>query len=231
MSKVVLTAEKLERRKKLKKILRIAVLILLLLFGFIYLILAIIYKGGNFTVTLDKNSDVDSGLVMYEELDEKNLTKRLYAKEMGSMDNISYKWIPEDINEEADGAHNGDNYIAYTFYIENEGESTINYWIECNILDVIKNVDEAIRVMLIQNGEKTIYAKLNSVTNAPEEGTIAFYDDDTVMLRERETFNPGDIDKYTVVIWLEGDDDDCVDALIGGEIKMNMVIRDERIME
>ena len=31
------------------------------------------------------------------------------------------------------------------------------------------------------------------------------------------------------MIWLEGDDPDCVDALIGGEIKMHMDIREEHI--
>ena len=34
-------------------------------------------------------------------------------------------------------------------------------------------------------------------------------------------------DKFTVVIWLEGDDPDCVDSILGGEIKMHMEIREE----
>ena len=45
----------------------------------------------------------------------------------------------------------------------------------------------------------------------------------------RESFNPGDIDKFTIVIYLEGDDPDCVDALIGGEMKMHMDITEEHI--
>ena len=38
------------------------------------------------------------------------------------MDNISIDWIPKNIDTESNGSHNGENYIAYTFYIENEGE-------------------------------------------------------------------------------------------------------------
>ena len=38
---------------------------------------------------------------------------------------------------------------------------------------------------------------------------------------------PGDIDKFTIVIWLEGDDPDCIDNILGGEIKMHMEIREE----
>ena len=78
------------------------------------------------------------------------------------MDNISIRWIPENIDTEADGAHNGNNYIAYTFYVENNGNENLTYWSELVIDDVIRNADEAIRVMVFRNGEKTVYAKLNS---------------------------------------------------------------------
>ena len=37
--------------------------------------------------------------------------------------------------------------------------------------------------------------------------------------------NPNGIHKYTIVIWLEGDDPECTNALIGGAIGMNFVIK------
>ena len=37
-----------------------------------------------------------------------------------------------------------------------------------------------------------------------------------------EDFSPQARDKYTVVIWLEGNDPDCVDDIIGGQIKFGM---------
>ena len=45
--------------------------------------------------------------------------------------------------------------------------------------------------------------------------------------------NPNGIHKYTVVIWLEGDDPECTNDLIGGSIGMNFVIKfaDEVIEE
>ena len=162
--------------------------------------------------------------------DEFNMDlEKLKATKVDFMDNISVNWIDDDVDNQGDGSHNGDNYIAYTFYLENSGNENLNYWVECIVDDVIKNVDEAIRIMIFLNGEKTIYAKENSVTNAAEENTEKFYSDTLPVLRKRENFKPGDIDKYTVVIWLEGDDPDCVDALIGGEIKMHMDIREEHI--
>ena len=39
--------------------------------------------------------------------------------------------------------------------------------------------------------------------------------------------NPGKIDKFTVIVYLEGDDPECDDSLIGGEMKMHMDITEE----
>lgn len=229
MSRIIVKADKLERRKKINKWLKRVSLVLMIIFAFLYIILAIIYNGGNFTITLDPTFAADTGIILYEDHEKKEKKNRLYAKEIDSMDNISVKWIPDNINDEKDGAHNGENYIAYTFYLENEGSEAVNYWVECTIDDVIRKIDEAVRIMVILNGEKVIYAKENSVTKQTEEGTEKFYKEKTPILRQRENFNPGEIDKYTIVIWIEGDDPDCVDALIGGEIKMHLDIRDEHI--
>ena len=43
--------------------------------------------------------------------------------------------------------------------------------------------------------------------------------------------NPEHIDKYTVVIWVEGDDPECKNNLIGGEIKMHMTLVEEHILQ
>ena len=51
------------------------------------------------------------------------------------------------------------------------------------------------------------------------------------MLESRPKLKPGEIDKMTVVIWLEGDDPECVDNLLGGEIKISMNITDEHFDE
>ena len=36
---------------------------------------------------------------------------------------------------------------------------------------------------------------------------------------------PGEMHKYTVVIWLEGDDPDCTNDLIGGHFGLEMYFR------
>ena len=51
------------------------------------------------------------------------------------------------------------------------------------------------------------------------------------MLEKTSDFRPGDIDKYTVVIWIEGNDPDCVDDIIGGEVKLHMNLSEEHISQ
>lgn len=230
MKEVVVTADKIKKRKKFYKKTKIIVFIILLILIFAFIILSIVYNGGRFTVTLDNNFALKSGIILYESEEFQNdQTRKLYAENIDFLDNISIDWLPKDIDNEKDGSHNGENYIAYTFYLENKGERNINYWYSIIVDDVIKNVDEAVRVMIYLNGEKQIYAKVNSATKEPEKDTKAFLinKEKEIVLEQRKDFKPNDKDKFTVVIWLEGDDPDCVDALIGGEIKMHMEIREE----
>ena len=223
------TSKKIYRREFRIKIIRLALLILLLFLIMLYFILMIIYDVGHFTVVLGQSLRTDKGIVIYDSLQEKVVSKRLEAPKLDVMDNISIDWLPANIDTEGDGGHNGENYIAYTFYIENEGNETINYWYSALIDDVILNVDEAIRFMVFLNGERTVYAKRNGYTEQAELGTVSFYSNDTVMQECRQDFKPGDIDRFTIVIFIEGDDPDCTNALLGGELKMHMDITEEQI--
>lgn len=224
---VVVKASTIAKRKKRYQKAKLTISIVLLILIFSFIILSVIYKGGRFTITLDPRLSTDNRIVIYEDNEIKESKRKLVARDLDFMDNISIDWIPQNIDTEANGSHNGENYIAYTFYIENEGEETINYWYMVLIDDVIKNVDEAARVMIYKNGEKTVYAKTNSLTNEAEKDTKPFFSKDKAVVEQRKRFAPGDVDKYTIVIWLEGDDPDCTDNILGGEIKMHMEIREE----
>lgn len=224
-------AKKEKRKKKAKVIFRILLVVIILFLVNLYIILSIFYKGENFTVTLDSEYGRESGLVIYEEQANKYQRTFLRSKDIEFFTDISINWLPENIDNEGEGSHNGKNYIAYTFYAENMGQDTINYWTTIKIDDVVRNVDEAIRLMVFKNGEKVVYAKNNRETGEPEPNTIAFKNEDTVMLELSENFKVGDIDKWTVVVWVEGDDPECKDDLIGGEIKMHMTLTEEHILQ
>ena len=142
---------------------------------------------------------------------------------MEEMDNTSEKWIPEDVDsDEYYGSHNGFAYIAYTFYVKNMSETVVNYNVSIDIVQNVGNVDEAIRIKVYHNGQPTVYAKLKKDSSEPEPNTTPFYSSKQVMCIERDDFMIGDVDKFTVVIWLEGNDPECTDEIKGGKIKFVM---------
>ena len=46
--------------------------------------------------------------------------------------------------------------------------------------------------------------------------------DGVITVDHKTDFKPGDIDKYTIVLWIEGSDPECNDNILGGEIKISM---------
>ena len=232
-SEVIVTANKINKRKRTTKIVRKALFVLLIFLIVLYILLDIIYREGKFTIILDSNKTLESGLAIYDSLNNSQGKRKLEASPIRFMDNISYRWLPENINTEADGSHNGENYIAYSFYIENQGKEVLNYHYEMYLDDVIKNVDEAIRIRIYHNDEETTYAKREPLTNKIEVNTKPFKSiknaEDVIISEKVENFKPDDLDRITIVVWLEGDDPDCTDALLGGELKMHMVITEEHI--
>ncbi len=229
---VIVTADTIKKRKKAFLKTKVVIGLLILVFLLIFTILGIVFNVNRFTITLDNKLQDEKGIILYSNPNEKAHQRKLFASALNDMDNISYDWIPKDVHTSSNGgSHNGDNYIAYTFYIENEGEVSVNYWYSIIIDDVIKRVDEAVRVIVFLNDEETVYAKINNETGDAEKNTEPFYKDDVVVLKSRNDFKVGDVDKFTIVIYLEGDDPDCLNDIIGGEIKMHMEIREEHLDE
>ena len=54
---------------------------------------------------------------------------------------------------------------------------------------------------------------------------IPFESDSVVCSGTQENVAPMEVHKYTVVLWLEGDDPDCTDALIGGHLGLDLGLR------
>lgn len=221
------TAKEVYKRKLMMRVITIIIAFLLLILSLLYCVLYVVNTKGNFTISLDPNLKATKSIVMSPTSDFSNKKLILETKALEYMDNISESWLPSDIDEH-EGEHNGNNYLAYTFFIKNEGKDTTNYVVTIDILSVIKDVDEAVRVAVYTNGKKEVYAKKNSSTQKAEPNTKEFVNDSQVMLKLRKNFKPKKVDKYTVVVWLEGDDPDCIDAILGGEMKMEMSLGEDK---
>lgn len=216
------TAGEVKKYALLTRGLSLLVIILIALIAIAYAIAYFYDKFGSFTVRIDKYDMVNQGLSLSETPDYDHTISVLHADMQYDMTNISGNDLPDNIDM-INGAHNGKNYIAYTFYLINSGEDTLSYDYHLYIDNVTKGVDEAIRVALYVNGEKIVYGKTKSNGSGMESDCDSeFLSSNLVMRARKEDFKPKDKDKYTVVIWLEGNDPDCVDDIIGGTIKFGM---------
>ena len=205
------------------KMLSILLVLLLTFTGVVYIAAVLYEQTGSFTVSVDKTEMMKYGLSLSETRDMDRPTSSLNAKISEQMTNIAGETIDENVDM-IDGKHNGRNYIAYTFYIQNAGTVEVAYEYQINLSGVTQSLDEAIRLRLYVDGEATTYAKTRSDGGGAEPNTTEFYSATVIAKQRVDGFEPGEITKFTVVIWIEGNDPDCIDWLIGGELRVDMLM-------
>ena len=196
---------------------------LLLLVAVLFITAFMQEKMGNFTINLNRLELYRKGIAISADSVFTEPTARLSAGAVQDATNISIHDLPKDLND-IDGDHNGANYMAYTYYVRNAGKEDVGYVATVTLDSYAKGAEEAVRVAVWHNGERTVYAE-PSASGEPEEGCENFISRELVCEYREENFLVGNVDKYTVVIWMEGDDPECVDAIIGGSVEFSMDIR------
>lgn len=218
---LIRTAREIKSYQVQKKVLLSLLAMLITITGTFYMLATLYERTGSFTVGVNKIDMVREGLSLSESYTLENAATHLNADVNEHITNIAEDWIAENVDA-IDGVHNGDNYIAYTFYLFNAGDIHLNYEYSINVTNVTNGLDEAIRIRLYTNGESVTYAKTKSDGTGAELGTTEFYSNGIAAYRRVDSFAPGAVTKYTVVIWIEGNDPDCVNWLIGGKLKVDM---------
>ena len=204
-----------------RKVLTTALACLTLLTTIMYLSAALYKNSGSFTVSVDKVEMTKYGLSLSETRDMAYATSHLNAQVSEYMTNIADYQIPANVDM-IDGAHSGSDYLAYTFYLQNGGEKDLSYEYSITISNITNQLDEAIRVRLYINGVPTTYAKTRLDGGGAEPDTTEFYSANVAVKGRTDDFKVGDVTKFTVVVWIEGNDPECVDDRIGGEMKLEM---------
>mgnify|MGYP006949640187 CR=1 FL=1 len=114
--------------------------------------------------------------------------------------------------------------------VKNNGEVELDYDAVLEITGAAKSADEATRVMIYKNGKSSIYGKGQYKDRSKAETDCTkFVSDKEVYKTSTEKFKVGDIDKYTIVIWIEGNDPECIDDIRNGHVRMRMLfsVRDD----
>lgn len=218
MRRIKLLAKSILRMDKLKIFLLLAILLIALLFIASFMQ----EKMGNFTINLDRLELYRKGISIADDGDFTSPTARLAAAPVDDATNISILDLPADIPD-VDGDHNGTNYIAYTYYIRNAGKEDVAYTASVLLEGASKGAEDAVRVAVWKDGKRTVYAKAAKDGKA-EDGCVNFLTDKIVCEFKEENFLVGNVDKYSIAIWLEGDDPECVDAIVGGSVELSMKV-------
>lgn len=195
---------------------------LLLLVAILFITAFMQEKMGNFTINLNRLELYRKGISISETGDFKDATARLTASAVQDATNISIEDLPDNLDEE-EGDHNGKNYMAYTYYVRNAGKEDLGYKARITLDSCAKGAEDAVRVAVWRNGERTVYAA-PAADGGEEQGCTSFESDEVVCTYEEPDFLVGNVNRYTVAIWMEGDDPECVDSIIGGSVEFSMHI-------
>lgn len=200
-------------------------------------------QKGNFMVSLSDQL-VDQNFVLSDEASLKKQKIILKSDVLKEVNAYSVADMPDNLDEQS-GSHNMDNVVAYTFWISNQGKDAIGYDWYLVQNNSTKNVENCAWVMLYDEGRMTMYARLGKdgkpeqttgYTEPPliaqaanpkaqyqkeKDGTYRvittpYAEKNIVALGSEKQLKPGEKHKYTVVIWVEGDDPECTEEIIGG---------------
>ena len=202
--------------------LHLTLLSMLLLVAVLFIFAFMQEKMGNFTINLNRLELYRKGISIADNGDFDGATARLTASTVEDATNISIDDLPEDIDD-LDGSHNGKNYMAYTYYVRNAGKEDLGYKASITLDSCAKGAEKAVRVAVWRNGERVVYAA-PAADGSEENGCKNFKSDDVVCTYTEKKFLVGNVDRYTIVIWMEGDDPECVDSIIGGSVEFSMKI-------
>lgn len=231
------------RHRKIVLILLVFLGITILLGGTVYGVISFL-NYNNFQVLIDKEGM--NILSLSNRFDFSEPSEVLALGGPKYMDNITlmdiYYLLPKfEAHEGAYGDGETNKYIAATFFLKNITDKDRIYREAIVISDITKNVDDALRVMIIKNGERIVYAKPKpdqtpeevvpgqffTKAGIPDERGVPWMAEPFISPRHvcyntGLSLAAGQVVKYTVVIWLEGWDEECVDAILGGTIKLEL---------
>lgn len=249
---------KKSRYKIVKSMVLLFILITGLLSGFIGLVAFFGDYMGTFVISLDDNS-YNLGIALSEKKSFANPTSRLSVNPVNRTEPTTFSDIDFKNSVLTDGNLKEKDmtyYIAYTFYIRNEGDLAVNIQLNLSTVEVRKNVDDCLRVAIIREGsvnqkgdlvcqsaemfvksgqykDEVTYSYLTEKEKELYDiFTIREYDDSEKMGKYvLENLKPHEVYKYSLFIWVEGWDGDCGNNIKEGQIKMNLNFTIQNIYE
>lgn len=206
--------------KVTKNLLLIGILILGILSALIGLVAYFGQYMGTFVISIKDTSRY--GIQLSETAGFENPTTCLTADVIDDVWPIAYIDLDIDSAKNTDGSSSTENYIAYTFYIRNAGDAMVDVEYSIDLNKMTQGLELCSRLMLFENDIcRGIYKWEDNYIDKADRTPLKYYkqhETSNVCTDYINSFMPGDVVKYTVLIWLEGWDIDCKDDKKGGSI-------------
>jgi hypothetical protein len=168
---------------------------------------------------------------------EENATSRLYVDPKESTDEATYSYLEIPEAQASAGLYVDDDadYLAYSFYVRNNGFEMINLTYAVNIVEVTKNLDEYIRILiLVEHVGQEPFGYTEQMYMKPDETPKNYpigmpeakhflsenYTRDPIISETIEKFQTQKVLKFTVFMWIEGYDTEP--NMERGSIKIDM---------
>jgi hypothetical protein len=144
---------------------------------------------------------------------------------------ITYASIDDIIQSEGQYIDHNYPYMAYSFYLKNDGSQTININYFLRIINVTNAMHEKIRFLIIEdNVIQGVYQKADQgeESNQIPDGQqlpikIEFLSEYMVMRGTLIDFEPQEVKSFRIIIWLEEQDPDMEHDIQNGRIDAQMV--------
>ena len=133
-----------------------------------YIMASFYTQAGEFVIRVDHPGEKRLVLSDTPDFPEELLT--LTGTAIIEADNISIFDIDSQVAE-IDGDHNGQDYVAYTFYVKNVGFDPITYNYSLSIRRATKGIEYASWVLFYQNGEQQILAAESKAGGAESQSS------------------------------------------------------------
>jgi hypothetical protein len=208
----------------------------ILVFGVLSLVMALLTfygaSAGSFVVSI-KQSDYKNGIGLSESPGVDGVSPRVYAKAMERARDMMFSDLPLEEIWATDGDYpdTRHEYIAYSFYLTNIGEQTVNVTLKIDITGESSNLGGAIRIILIDENGVWMYQRPDDkvfdypylIDTKENFNVVEFNGNSVVGDKVIEALEPGKSTRYSIIVYIEGNDPDCVDEIQdGGSLQLKM---------
>ena len=117
-------------------------------------------NAGNFVMSVDTAARL-RGITMSIDPSFETASSRLLSDPINSARDVTYAWIKREEITQTNGNYVDidHDYVAYTFYVKNEGYETVDLSYYIRMTSVYGGLDEGIRILIIDEGVETLYMK------------------------------------------------------------------------